>query len=164
MNRIPHTAPDSAAAVEAQAVASLEDRNRKLHAKKGQKSSVVFDNAGRKQACPVVFLGIDPGATGCAALIHEGGHDLFDWPGDPALVVPRWRIGWPASTCASPRWKRCTPCPVKASSPCSPSVRTSAHGKASSPPCPSPTSRPGPRSGSAGWWIAKPARTSRPHR
>ena len=36
----------------------------------------------------VAFLGIDPGATGCAALIHDGGHDLFDWPGDPALVIP----------------------------------------------------------------------------
>lgn len=41
------------------------------------------------KARPVAFLGIDPGATGCAALIHAGGHDLFDWPGDAALVVPR---------------------------------------------------------------------------
>lgn len=40
-------------------------------------------------ALPVAFIGIDPGATGCAALVHDGGHDLFDWPGDPALVVPR---------------------------------------------------------------------------
>lgn len=43
----------------------------------------------RPQARPIAFIGIDPGATGCAALIHGGGHDLFDWPGDAALVVPR---------------------------------------------------------------------------
>ena len=89
MNRIPHTAPDPSASVEAQAVAYLESLDRKLHAKKCQKSPLVPDNAGQKQARPVAYLGIDPGATGCAALIHDGGHDLFDWPGDPALVVPR---------------------------------------------------------------------------
>jgi len=43
----------------------------------------------RPKARPIAFIGIDPGATGCAALIHGGGHDLFDWPGDAALVVPR---------------------------------------------------------------------------
>ena len=93
MNRSPHTAPNPDAAVEAQAVAYLESLDRKLHAKKSQKSVAVPDNAGRKQARPVAFIGIDPGATGCAALIHDGGHDLFDWPGDPALVVPRL-MGW----------------------------------------------------------------------
>ncbi len=87
---LPHTSPDPEAAVEAQAVAYLESLDRRLHAKKSQKSAVVPDNAGQMQAGrPVAFLGIDPGATGCAALIHDGGHDLFDWPGDPALVVPR---------------------------------------------------------------------------
>ncbi len=87
---LPHTSPDPGAAVEAQAVAYLEDLDRKLHAKKSQKSAVVPDNAGRKQpGRPVAFIGIDPGATGCAALIHDTGHELMDWPGDPALVVPR---------------------------------------------------------------------------
>ena len=87
---LPHTSPDPEAAVEAQAVAYLESLDRKLHAKKSQKSAAVPDNAVQMQAGrPVAFLGIDPGATGCAALIHDGGHDLFDWPGDPALVVPR---------------------------------------------------------------------------
>jgi hypothetical protein len=86
---LPHTAAEPDAAVEAQAVAYLESLDRKLHAKKSQKSVAVPDNTERKQLCPVAFLGIDPGATGCAALIHAGGHDLFDWPGDAALVVPR---------------------------------------------------------------------------
>ena len=89
MNNLPHTAADPEAVVEAQAVAYLEFLDRKLHAKKSQKPGVVPDNAGRKQARPVAFVGIDPGATGCADLVHDGGHDLFDWPGDPALVVPR---------------------------------------------------------------------------
>ncbi len=89
MNRFPHTVADPDAAVEAQAIADLEALDRKLHANKSQKPGVVPDNTGRKQARPVAFIGIDPGATGCAALIHDGGHDLFDWPGDPALVVPR---------------------------------------------------------------------------
>ena len=90
MNHIPHTAADPGAAVEARAIADLESLDRKLHAKKNQKSVAVPDNTGRKQlGRPVAFLGIDPGATGCAALIHDHGLDLFDWPGDPALVVPR---------------------------------------------------------------------------
>jgi len=89
MNNLPHTAAEPDATVEARAVAYLESLDRKLQGKKSQKSVAVPDNAGRKQARPVAFLGIDPGATGCAALIHDGGHDLFDWPGDPALVVPR---------------------------------------------------------------------------
>jgi len=89
MNHIPNTAPDPGTVAEAQAVAYLESLDRKLHAKKCQKLPLVPDNAGQKQARPVAYLGIDPGATGCAALIHDGGHDLFDWPGDPALVVPR---------------------------------------------------------------------------
>mgnify|MGYP001243187605 CR=1 FL=1 len=87
--RFPNTAPDPGTVAEAQAVAYLESLDRKLHAKKSQNSAAVPDNAGPKQARPVAFIGIDPGATGCAALIHDGGHDLFDWPGDPALVVPR---------------------------------------------------------------------------
>lgn len=41
------------------------------------------------EARPIAFIGIDPGASGCAAIISDSGHDLFDWPGDPALVVPR---------------------------------------------------------------------------
>jgi len=89
MSSLPRTAPDPSATVEAQAVAYLESLDRKLQGKKSQKSPAVPDNAGQMQAGrPVAFLGIDPGATGCAALIHDGGHDLFDWPGDPALVVP----------------------------------------------------------------------------
>jgi len=41
------------------------------------------------KARPVAFLGIDPGATGCAALIYDAGYELMDWPGDPALVVSK---------------------------------------------------------------------------
>ncbi len=90
MNNRPHTAPDPEAAVEAQAVAYLESLDRKLHAKKSQNPGVVPDKtAGKQTGRPVAFIGIDPGVTGCAALIHDHGHDLFDWPGDPALVVPR---------------------------------------------------------------------------
>ncbi|MEA5089400.1 hypothetical protein [Solidesulfovibrio sp.] len=90
MNHLPHTAADPEAAVEAQAIADLESLDRKLHAKKSQCRAAVPEKTGRKQTGrPVAYVGIDPGATGCAALIHAGGHDLFDWPGDPALVVPR---------------------------------------------------------------------------
>ena len=89
MNNLLHATPDPDAAVEAQAVAYLESLDRKLHAKKSQNPGVVPDKTARKQARPVAYVGIDPGATGCAALIHDHGHDLFDWPGDPALVVPR---------------------------------------------------------------------------
>ena len=88
--RFPSTAADPGAAVEAQSVAYLESLDRKLQRKKSQGRAAVPDNTGRKQpGRPVAFVGIDPGATGCAALVHDHGHDLFDWPGDPALVVPR---------------------------------------------------------------------------
>ena len=43
----------------------------------------------RPKARPIAFLGIDPGATGAAALIHGGGQELLDWPGDAARVVAR---------------------------------------------------------------------------
>lgn len=85
MNHIPHTAADPDAAVEA-----VYDSVHNLTVNSLRKSFGLPENTGRKQtARPVAFLGIDPGATGCAALIHDHGHDLFDWPGDPALVVPR---------------------------------------------------------------------------
>ena len=41
------------------------------------------------------YLGIDPGKSGAAALIHEDGQDVFDWPGDVALAADKlkeWRI------------------------------------------------------------------------
>ncbi len=38
------------------------------------------------------FIGIDPGKTGAAALItDEGTHDVLDYPGDPSLIVDRFR-------------------------------------------------------------------------
>ena len=90
MNRLPLIPSDPEAAVEAQAIADLEALDRKLQRKKSQGRAAVPEKAGRKQTGrPVAFVGIDPGATGCAALVFDGGHDLFDWPGDPALVVPR---------------------------------------------------------------------------
>ena len=114
MNRLTLITPDPEAAVEAQAIADLEALDRKLRRKKSQGRPAVPDNAARKQTGrPVAFIGIDPGASGCAALIHAGGHDLFDWPGDAALVVPRLADGLPGSTCASLRWRRWEPCPAR---------------------------------------------------
>ena len=49
----------------------------------------VHDLDAIAKARPIAFIGVDPGATGCAALIHDGGQELLDWPGDAALVVPR---------------------------------------------------------------------------
>ena len=38
------------------------------------------------------FIGIDPGKTGAAALItHAGAHEILDYPGDPSLIVDRFR-------------------------------------------------------------------------
>ncbi len=95
MNKRLHLiAPNPDAAAEVRTIADMEALDRKLHAKKSQTPAVVPDNTGRKQpGRPVAFIGIDPGATGCAALIHDHGHDLFDWPGDPAPVVPIM-VGW----------------------------------------------------------------------
>lgn len=90
MNRLPLIPTDPEAAVEAQAIAELEALDRKLQRKKSQGRAVVSDKTARKQTGrPVAYVGIDPGATGCVALIHDAGHELMDWPGDPALVVPR---------------------------------------------------------------------------
>lgn len=90
MNRLPLIPSDPEAAVEARAIADLEALDRKLQRKKSQGPAVVSDKtAGKQTGRPVAYVGIDPGATGCAALIHEAGHELMDWPGDPALVVPR---------------------------------------------------------------------------
>jgi crossover junction endodeoxyribonuclease RuvC len=90
MNHLPLIPSDPEASVEAQAIADLDALDRKLQRKKSQGRAAVPEKAGRKQTGrPVAFVGIDPGATGCAALVFDGGHDLFDWPGDPALVVPR---------------------------------------------------------------------------
>lgn len=41
------------------------------------------------------YLGIDPGKTGAAALIHDDGELILDWPGDVALVadhVRQWKF------------------------------------------------------------------------
>jgi crossover junction endodeoxyribonuclease RuvC len=46
---------------------------------------------------PIAWIGIDPGKTGAAALIHDEGQELLDWPGSPALVVDRltdWRFDY----------------------------------------------------------------------
>lgn len=38
------------------------------------------------------YLGIDPGKTGAVALItNEGAHEILDYPGDPSLIVDRFR-------------------------------------------------------------------------
>lgn len=38
------------------------------------------------------WVGIDPGKTGAAALITgEGTHEILDYPGDPSLIVERFR-------------------------------------------------------------------------
>lgn len=38
------------------------------------------------------FIGIDPGKTGAAALItSDGAHKILDYPGDPSLIVDRFR-------------------------------------------------------------------------
>lgn len=44
---------------------------------------------------PKAFIGIDPGKTGAAALIHRDGCIVADWPGCPAGVadlLTTWRI------------------------------------------------------------------------
>jgi crossover junction endodeoxyribonuclease RuvC len=46
---------------------------------------------------PKAWLGIDPGKTGCAALIYDEGQELLDWPGSPALVVDKltdWKFDY----------------------------------------------------------------------
>jgi len=35
------------------------------------------------------WIGIDPGINGAAALIHEYGEEVFDWPGDPGLAADK---------------------------------------------------------------------------
>ena len=43
------------------------------------------------------YLGIDPGKSGAAALIHEDGELILDWPGDVALVADKlreWKAGF----------------------------------------------------------------------
>ncbi len=43
------------------------------------------------------YLGIDPGKSGAAALIHSEGELLFDWPGDVSAAADKmreWRLGY----------------------------------------------------------------------
>ena len=41
------------------------------------------------------FVGIDPGKSGAAALIHPDGEEVVDWPGDPAQaaeILAGWKL------------------------------------------------------------------------
>jgi crossover junction endodeoxyribonuclease RuvC len=40
---------------------------------------------------PKAWMGIDPGIKGAAALIHDDGQEVFDWPGDPSLAADKIR-------------------------------------------------------------------------
>jgi len=40
-----------------------------------------------------VYLGIDPGKSGAAAIIHDEGQEVFDWPGDVSDAANKMR-GW----------------------------------------------------------------------
>jgi len=42
---------------------------------------------------PIAWAGVDPGKTGAFVVIHDGGHLVADWPGDPAGAVEILR-GW----------------------------------------------------------------------
>ena len=47
----------------------------------------------KSRAC----LGIDPGKTGAAAIIHSEGHEVFDWPDDVSSAADKlrdWRLNY----------------------------------------------------------------------
>ena len=161
MNHLPHNTPDPDADAEAQAIADLETLDRKLRGKKSQAKAMMEP---RPKARPVAFIGIDPGATGCAALIHDGGHNLFDWPGDPALVVPRladWLARFEVRLAALEKVGAMPGQGVVSMFSFGQNVGAwqgilAALGI--------PTSRPGPRNGSAGSWTRSQGRTRSRHR